>query len=549
MTSQAINQSYTYCESNYISLALWYAKFTHPDRVMLNVSCQGTVNLHATLCPVPDAMYNGGGRRVSSCLQGTRVEIIELLMGWVDGNDDRPICWLNGPAGFGKSSIARTIAERCAGEQKLAASFFFLRGAGDRSNIARFIRTLAYHISVSIPATQPFLEDVLRHDPLVLNQALEDQFQKLLLAPISALTEPVPSMTIIVDALDECDDGELAASFVEIVILAASVRQLPFQFLFTSRIEEHIRAKFESRIASPVVFTLSLKDFDASDDIRTYYGSRFLRVYEDNLPVMRSVPWPWPSYSDLDKLIEMTSGSFIFANTVVNFVNDGSMPPNEKLAEALHGRVGLDALYSQILSPTHGNSRIERVIGTVMVLQELLSVVHLASLLHLDKAAVRHALMKIQSILVIPASDEEDIQLVHTSLRDFLVSKERSQKFYIDPPAQHFSITIDCLRVMAASSSEFFLDGYGELYSSSNWCYHFNKGLQERGSDSILDWQLLMKCLTEFAFQSFALWVNTTLHYDRRELHEQLKDITTQLKVSLKVYMIIDQMLSFTVCH
>ena len=493
-------------------------------------------------------MYNGGGRRASSCLPGTRVEIIELLMGWVDGNDDRPICWLNGPAGFGKSSIARTIAERCAGEQKLAASFFFLRGAGDRSNIARFIRTLAYHISVSIPATQPFLEDVLRHDPLVLNQALEDQFQKLLLAPISALAVPVPSMTIIVDALDECDDGELAASFVEIIALAASDHQLPFKFLFTSRIEERIRAKFESDEASSVVFPLSLKNFDASADIRTYYGSRFLRVYKDNLPVM-SVTRPWPSHSDLDKLIKMTSGSFIFANTVVNFVDDGTMPPNEKLAEALRGCVGLDELYSKILSRTRGNTRIKRVIGTVMVLRKPLSMVHLASLLHLDKAAVRHALMSIQSILIVPASDEEDIQLVHTSLRDFLVSKERSQMFYIDPPAQHFSITIDCLWVMAASSSKFFLDGYGELYSSSNWCYHFNSGLQEKGSDSILDWQLLMKCLTKFASQSFALWVNTTLHYDRRELYKQFKDITKQLKVSLKVYIIIDQLLTFTVCH
>jgi len=119
----------------------------------------GIVNLHATLRPVPDAAYNGGGPRVSNCLQGTRVGIMKLIMGWVDGTDDRSICWVNGPAGFGKSSIARTI---CAGQQKLAASFFFLRGAGDRSKIARFIRTLAYHISVSIPATQPLLEDALR---------------------------------------------------------------------------------------------------------------------------------------------------------------------------------------------------------------------------------------------------------------------------------------------------------------------------------------------------------------------------------------------------
>ena len=120
------------------------------------------------------------------------------------------------------------------------------------------------------------------------------------------------------------------------------------------------------------------------------------------------------------------------------------------------------------------------------------------------------------------------------------MSKERSQTFYIDPPAQHFSITIDCLRVMVASSSKFFLDGYGELYSSLNWCFHFNRVLRDRGSDSILDWQLLMKYLTEFTSQSFALWVNTTLQHDRANLHIQLQDITMHLKVSLNVYMIVD---------
>jgi len=337
-------------------------------------------------------------------------------------------------------------------------------------------------------------------------------------------------MTIIVDALDECDDGDLAASFVEIVTLAAGGCQLPFRFLFTSRIEEHIRAKFESRIAGHAVFALSLKDFDASGDIRTYYRSRFMRVYEDHLSVMKSVPQPWPSYSDLDKLIEKTSGSFIFANTVVNFVTKGINPPNEMLAEALHGHVGLDALYSQILSPTRRNSRIERVVGTVMLVSEPLSIDHLASLLHLDKAAVRHILLTMQSILIIPGSDREAVQLVHTSLRDFLISKERSQKLYINPPIQHFSITIDCLRIMGASSSKLFLDGDGESYASSNWCHHLHRALQERGPDSILDLPLLKKCLTEFAPQFFALWVNTVLCEDRRAIHEQLKDLTIHLK-------------------
>lgn len=114
-----------------------------------------------------------------------------------------------------------------------------------------------------------------------------------------------------------------------------------------------------------------------------------------------------------------------------------------------------------------------------------------------------------------------------------MISKERSQELYIDFPTRHFSITIDCLCVMAVSSSKFFLDGDGEGYASLNWCYHLHKVLEERQPDSVLDLPLLMKCLTEFASQSFASWVNTMLLQDRGLLFEQLKDITNQLKVSL----------------
>ena len=58
------------------------------------------------------------------CLVGTRREILFEIEEWLKDKQDLPIFWLNGSAGAGKSTIARTIAEMSFANGKLGASFF-----------------------------------------------------------------------------------------------------------------------------------------------------------------------------------------------------------------------------------------------------------------------------------------------------------------------------------------------------------------------------------------------------------------------------------------
>jgi hypothetical protein len=258
------------------------------------------------LAPV-DAAYNRNGP-IAKCLQGTREQLIATIVRWIDGDMDHPICWLNGPAGSGKSAVSQTVAELCDAHHRLAASFFFLRGAGDRSRIARLIPTLAYQLSISIPATKPFIQHMLHTDPLIVRQALRYQFQKLVIEPILAVTDTnltTTPMIIFVDALDECDDKDLMAEFIEIIADAyRSNRRLPFRVFFTSRVEEHLRKKLEAPAARSVIYHLALQDFDAADDIRKFFRHRFATIYEENRRLMRNVPRPWPSHTDLEALVE-----------------------------------------------------------------------------------------------------------------------------------------------------------------------------------------------------------------------------------------------------
>jgi hypothetical protein len=183
------------------------------DQVNINQVITHTDTL-ALLDPVPDAMYNSI-YAVSGCLAGTRQEVIGHILQWIDGNTDKPMCWLHGAAGSGKSAISKTIAELCATSNRLAGCFFFLRGAGRRSRITHFISTLAYHLALSVPATRPYIKSVLQRNYHITHQSLEYQFQKLITEPIQSVVVPLP-MVIIIDAVDECDDKAMIADFIRI---------------------------------------------------------------------------------------------------------------------------------------------------------------------------------------------------------------------------------------------------------------------------------------------------------------------------------------------
>jgi hypothetical protein len=304
------------------------------------------------------------------------------------------------------------------------------------------------------------------------------------------------------------------ADFIEIIISAFMMNHgLPVRVLITSRVEEHIRQKLETGVARSIVHHLSLQDFDAGRDIFVFFQSHFNAIYEANYRVMRDLSYPWPSSSDLRSLVKKSSGSFIFAVTLMDFIRMGGGLPQDKLQRALVAEAGLDTLYTQVLSHAPFDHNSERVIGTVMLLTSPLSITHLAKLLQLRAEDIVQALLGTQSILMIPGDDDQAIQLFHTSLRDFLISQPCSNKFFINPATHHFSIAIDCLTIIAMQPQKgIFYDGV-QVYACMNWCYHIHHSLIN-GGDSILKSPLeasLTKALKDFAFQSIGFWVNTLL--------------------------------------
>jgi hypothetical protein len=258
-------------------------------------------------------------------MDGTREDIISKIKRWIhDGDSDHPICWLNGPAGFGKSSVSQTIGEYCDSNKLMAAGFFFAREVQHRSTIAHLVPTLAYQLSNFVPATRPFLQQTLGSNPYIVKQSIRHQFQKLMVEPILAVGNPAATpMVIIIDALDECGDNELMAESVDFIINAClENRDFPFRFFLTSRPEKNLQKKLEAFATRSIIYSLDLRNFDASDDIRKFLRSHFFTVQEHTQKLMRGIPRPWPSNSDIEPLVEKAGGSFRRAFEFTKFIDN-----------------------------------------------------------------------------------------------------------------------------------------------------------------------------------------------------------------------------------
>ena len=89
---------------------------------------------------------------VPRCLPGTRKTVLEKIETWVEaGSEGDSILWLHGPAGAGKSAIAQTVADTCAGRNELAASFFFARAIASRNSAKHLFPIIAVQIARSAP--------------------------------------------------------------------------------------------------------------------------------------------------------------------------------------------------------------------------------------------------------------------------------------------------------------------------------------------------------------------------------------------------------------
>lgn len=408
-----------------------------------------------------------------SCLQNTRVELLQGISTWANDASSEAIFWLNGMAGTGKSTVSRTLAQSFASQNHLGASFFFKRGEADRGSMSKLFSTIAADLARRQPATAHHIKSAIDNDPTILRKTLREQFDKLIWDPILMIslgvqrTEPI---VIIIDALDECDREDDIRLMIRLFSRAVTLQSIQLKIFLTSRPDLPVRLGFKAidgkframilhEIPEPVV----------ERDIHVFLEHELARIRNDYNTLVekdQQLAANWPGSSKVKTLVRMAIPLFIFAATTCRFLADERLgTPKKQLEQLLDSGSAanisqlsatyLPVLNRQIAGLTAKQSvekiqEFRSIVGSIIVLASPLSASALARILDLSEDTVEGRLRLLHSVLSVPLSAEEPVRMFHLSFRDFLLDPQlrAENRFWVDENATHQLMAVHCLRLM-----------------------------------------------------------------------------------------------------
>jgi hypothetical protein len=425
---------------------------------------------------VPEAAFNSQvNGSYPICLPDTRTELLQELDDWINGSDQRSLLWLNGIAGTGKSTVARTVCRRWYDKKMLGASFFFSTGNGEVSSSKKLVTTLAWQLAHRIPAAKTLICEAIRGQEDIINSSLRDQWEHLILRPLSRIMQDdaPPALVLVIDALDECDEKNNLRDILESLDKAKSLENLNLKVLITSRPEVRIRAllKKVAEADRKIIVLHEIPPAFVERDILVYFEEKFSSIREH-----REFDDDWPGWEILRLLVRLSKGLFIWAATVYRFVQGQlqSRGARKRLQMVLdrrqhganpeeHPEKALDEIYTTVLRTSIGYKEIvsekldelddlRNIIGSIAVLRIPLSMASLSMLLDLDVHDVKDALVDLHPIFQISYTNtSEPVRLHHPAFRDYLLDKNRCRglNLWVDEKKAHELLASSCIRLMS----------------------------------------------------------------------------------------------------
>ena len=383
-------------------------------------------------------------------------------MFWAKNPQGQTVYWLNGLAGTGKSTIAQSFSEMVSKEGILGASFFCSRDYLNRRELKNIFPTLAYQLAHHYPHFQHHIINTIKQDSTIAHSSLISQLENLLVNPLSG---GKVSCIIVIDALDECIDDQPASAILS--VLGQFARQLPLvKFFITGRPEPRIRTGFRLPLLEPLTQIFLLHEVESSNvdkDIQLYLTEKLGTISKRRSDV--ELPNPWPHENDIMALTKKSSGLFIFASTLVRFIESEYHEPSERLQLVLskanstwhEGHAGIDSLYSQILvhafsdiSEAEVFNNMRRVLGAIVLAFNPLSRREISIILGIPTTLISTTLRHLHSIILVPANESKEIRIFHKSFPDFLQDRKRctDPRFHINSIIYHGGMALSCLELM-----------------------------------------------------------------------------------------------------
>ncbi|QRV93104.1 hypothetical protein RhiJN_21122 [Ceratobasidium sp. AG-Ba] len=429
------------------------------------------------------------------CLENTRVELIKDLMSWISSSSrtnysnqsgGASIMLLTAVAGAGKTTIAHTIAQRCAENKRLGSCFFFDRETDGRNSPIALFTTMASDLSrldtrIAYPIATAIEDD--RSLPLA---PISTQFDKLVLKPCEgiSITEPV---AIIIDALDEAWDATL------LDILQNRAEGLPraFRILITSRMRPELDRL--CRKAHVERTELDIGALTNTEDMVQYAAYKLQQVAQD-----RDLGDNWPGEELRSQFTAKAGGLFLWAATVCDYLRRRDDPTEElrRLTSETHAastsaEARMDMLYATILESYDWTddsfvASYSRVMGTAIASKTPLTISAMKQLYHGQTLASDYTLQTLSPLLtgmIDNGQESQPVRLLHQSLRDFLVARSRScsgySRFALDEGAMSSKLAVLCLGILNHDLEE------NRVFSEYLSAASQNQGVPELGKGEI----------------------------------------------------------------
>jgi len=391
-------------------------------------------------------------------MPGTRELVLSRFVEWIR-YDQRRIFWLAGMAGTGKTSIAVTLCRMLHANPTviLGGAFFCSRSAGSlpRTEVRRIIPTLsASFAELSIEFATALAAQVKEY-PHIGHKPVSSQIEPLLVKPLGRLASTTHPVVFLIDALDECSDqhelGEL------LIAIAGFESDAKVKFILTSRPEMHIRGTpISSPDHSAILQLHTISEDEVTADIRHYITCTL------NAAATEAT---WYTQYDIEALVRLSQGLFIFASTVLLYVLSrehvkGRKERLQKVSsttirgtaataslDRIYEMIVLEAARSDVLDEDE-RSASQRVVACILAARSSLSVQTLADLLDSDVEEVRGSLERLHSVIHLPAQDATPgVRVLHASFTDYITSRA-ADYILVDAALGDAILARGCLHVM-----------------------------------------------------------------------------------------------------
>ena len=376
---------------------------------------------------------------------------------WCDNLDAScNILWIKGFPGVGKSAIARKLASKLKSSHRLGSSFFFQRELATVQTPVNFWRTVAFDLSREYPSARSAIVAKLKDNEIDLeNTNAEELFRSLVEDPLKHSSD-IPRgrlPVVVIDGIDECGGLDGSRSKHRKILLegikAWRGLGLQFRLVVTSRPEDDI-----SRALSAISKHVELGSGESvspssSRDIHSFLLQEFAGIASK---YRGSLSPAWPGMEAIECLTNRSAGLFIYADTLIKFVDEGQ--PDEQLRSILSGTLhhgSITELYSQVLNVSFKNPSemvlegFRKVTGTIILAKIPLGRQNILHLLDMTPVALDHICLGLRSVL----GSGDPLRFVHQSFVDFLMDSNGCHpSFLFSTAIQSRTLLLGSLRVM-----------------------------------------------------------------------------------------------------